>query len=144
MSKMDNPGFVYFIRAGKRGPIKIGWAVDPDRRLAALQTATADTLRIIAVERAERTREGHLHHRFTKLRLSGEWFAPGPELLSYILELHRATNFYRVPVSQRPAVMLHQDCIDYLAEAFPQGNVTERGDGGWLYLVSDDPWAQPT
>lgn len=76
--------WVYFIRAGESGPIKIGTAKDPRRRLAGLQTSTAVPLHILAAMAGDRTAEQRLHQRFQHLRLRGEWFVPEPELLEYI------------------------------------------------------------
>lgn len=39
-AQLANPGFVYFIRAGRTNNVKIGWALDVDKRLAALQTGS--------------------------------------------------------------------------------------------------------
>ena len=40
---------IFFIQAGHDGPIKIGKAVDPEKRLQTLQTGTHEMLRLLAV-----------------------------------------------------------------------------------------------
>lgn len=70
---------VYMIRAGEKGPIKIGKAENVDRRLAELQTANYEELKIIAIipcgstKAAEYVERG-LHKRFGRYRIRGEWF----------------------------------------------------------------------
>lgn len=78
-------GFVYLIRAGASGPVKIGWASDPHKRLAQLQSGNHEQLRLLdcdqfPVEDA-REIERDLHQTFAAQRIRGEWFrAEGPVL----------------------------------------------------------------
>jgi len=72
--------YVYFIRAGNTGPIKIGVASNVERRLDALQTGNHLTLYIIATikysSRAEAyEKERKFHNLFKHKRLRGEWFS---------------------------------------------------------------------
>lgn len=76
--------WVYFIRAGVSGPVKIGTARDPRKRLSGLQTSTAVPLRILGVVVGGRAQERAFHEQFAHLRLRGEWFVPEPELLQFI------------------------------------------------------------
>ena len=73
--------YVYFIRIGEDGPIKIGLTDDVKRRLEQLQTANPEALRLIACVPGDRRLEAHLHRRFTSDRINGEWFRPGTDLL---------------------------------------------------------------
>lgn len=73
---------VYFIRAGTDGPVKIGLATDPLRRLGALQTAHSELLRLIRVLDGGATVEKALHARFAALRMSGEWFGFASEMIA--------------------------------------------------------------
>jgi len=76
---------VYFIQAGgDAGPIKIGVAVDPWRRLCHLQTASHDVLAMLGMTAGDVAHERELHERFAIARLRGEWFTATPELLAYI------------------------------------------------------------
>lgn len=79
-------GWVYFVRAGKRGPIKIGWAVDPERRLKILQIANHKRLRLLGACAGGAWREAELHVRLDEYRIRGEWFRPTPEVLAVIEE----------------------------------------------------------
>jgi hypothetical protein len=80
-------GFVYFVRAGDNGPIKIGFSRNVNARIASLQTAHPERLKLLAVRRGHRDSERDFHARFAHLRLEGEWFLPEPELLSATQEM---------------------------------------------------------
>lgn len=75
---------VYFIRAGKDGPIKIGVATDPAARLRDLQTAHHETLHLERVVDGERCAELWLHEHFSEYRLRGEWFRFHPSMLTIL------------------------------------------------------------
>lgn len=79
--------FVYFIQA-ESGPIKIGQSQDIERRLRALQAASADRLLLVGwihdTDCQKDPLEARLHRRFAKARVAGEWFHPVPELLAFI------------------------------------------------------------
>lgn len=72
--------YVYFIQSGsKRGPIKIGKSINPEKRLKELQTGSHKELRLIAkIPCSSDTHAFHLekmlHMRFKKFRINGEWF----------------------------------------------------------------------
>jgi len=71
--------YVYFIRAGKAGPIKIGIASDVERRIADMQTGNAYILEsILTIPCKSRIHaqsvENSLHAFFRKQRIRGEWF----------------------------------------------------------------------
>jgi hypothetical protein len=85
------PGSVYFIQSGNSGPVKIGFAADPESRMRGLQTGHPEKLRILAVLRNVSQRmEKNLHSRFGHLRMHGEWFRPESDLMTYIGELKAA------------------------------------------------------
>lgn len=72
--------FVYFVQAGsKKGPIKIGYATDVDKRISELQVGCPFTLNLIfklpaKSERHAQSLESWFHDRFQKRRIRGEWF----------------------------------------------------------------------
>lgn len=79
--------FVYFVRAGNRGAIKIGVARNMQRRLDTLQTGNAFKLNVIALipcksREHARAIEASLHKRFGKQRIRGEWFQGNIEFRS--------------------------------------------------------------
>lgn len=67
---------IYFIRAGARGPIKIGFATDVAARMAALQTASPAPLKLVGAIPGGLKLEKQLHAELAEARLSGEWFSP--------------------------------------------------------------------
>lgn len=75
-------GFVYFIRQGGNGPIKIGQARDVERRRTELQQACHEQLIILAKSRDYL--ELQLHHFYSDEWIRGEWFQPSPRLLAFI------------------------------------------------------------
>lgn len=76
--------FVYFIRSGDSGPIKIGVSIDPEKRKSELQTSHAHDLHTLLVIPGTRDTETFLHRRFAEFRLRGEWFTPDASLLEFI------------------------------------------------------------
>lgn len=73
---------VYFIQRGKRGPIKIGaTARNPAARLADLQTASPEKLRLLGCVRSS---ERYLHELFREHHIAGEWFRPHKRVLSFV------------------------------------------------------------
>jgi len=71
---------VYFMRHDRI--IKIGYSIDPQKRAQSLADAA-----ILATEPGHRQLEEALHAKFGHLRLHGEWFSPGPDLIKYINKL---------------------------------------------------------
>src|SRR4029077_13210159 len=71
------PNYIYFIQAGdERGPIKIGFSADVEKRLASLRTGNHERLEVIAkiMTDSPAAVESRLHEQFADLRLEGEWF----------------------------------------------------------------------
>jgi len=78
---------IYFIQAGRNGPIKIGRATKPKNRLRYLQTSSSEKLILLYdFEMKIDSEETYLHMRFKKDRIRGEWFKPDNVRL-YISEL---------------------------------------------------------
>lgn len=77
--------WVYFIQRGESGPIKIGTAMNVDKRLTQLQCGNAEHLRVLfAGKTSDGLREVDLHKKFHRLRMKGEWFKPERELLEFV------------------------------------------------------------
>lgn len=75
---------VYFAQRVSGGPIKIGVAKDPDKRLQTLQCACPERLALLAITLGGYVEEAKLHRHFAVDRLEGEWFTPSDELLAHI------------------------------------------------------------
>jgi hypothetical protein len=77
--------WIYFVQSGgPDGPVKIGRANDPARRLRELRTAHWEPLRLVAVLRAHPDEERHYHAEFAHANIVGEWFDATPDLLDAI------------------------------------------------------------
>lgn len=86
--KQAKPSGVYFISSGEA--IKIGISTDVVGRMRSLQTASPYPLRLMAFLPGATPRdEAMLHRKFAHLRLEGEWFKPGPDLLEYVFGLKK-------------------------------------------------------
>lgn len=77
---------IYFIRRSDgTGPIKIGRAIDVERRLAQLRLHYGQPLMLLATMEGGRQEEREIHARFASLRMGRtEQFQPAPELLAFI------------------------------------------------------------
>lgn len=75
-------GQVYFVRAGDA--IKIGFSINSAGRIAGLQTSNHESLELLGTMPGTERDEQRLHAMFQHLRLRGEWFTAGPDLLRYI------------------------------------------------------------
>jgi hypothetical protein len=66
---------IYAIRTFDAPFVKLGTALDPDKRLKELQTGNPFKLFIHAVKKnVTRQDETQLHYRFSRFRATGEWF----------------------------------------------------------------------
>jgi hypothetical protein len=82
--------WIYFVQGDDGGPIKIGRTTNLNARVSELGCGYPfGTLRYVGVLCALRDTESELHARFQDLRLAGEWFKPGAELVEYIASLPR-------------------------------------------------------
>jgi hypothetical protein len=72
--------YVYFIQAGRtNGLVKIGYAKDPEKRMADLQIGSSLPLRLIYKIKVSglaeaRDKERYFHLKFARQRAHGEWF----------------------------------------------------------------------
>ena len=87
---LERKKFLYFIRRGSDGPIKIGIAEDVEQRRRALSTGSAERLYVLlSIPQTNEINERSIHEKFDHLRQSGEWFDPSTDLLEYIDELRK-------------------------------------------------------
>lgn len=85
------------------GPIKVGIANDPLRRLDDIQVASPYDVTILRITWGGADLERYLHHRWRKHKIRGEWFKPVEEILRYAsgdaelsLKIRRAAKI-RIP-----------------------------------------------
>jgi len=67
---------IYFIQAGDKGAVKIGFAKDVEKRFAALQTGNHETLRLLKEIQGEIELEQEIHSLLKKYHVRGEWYTP--------------------------------------------------------------------
>ena len=86
--------YLYFIQAGKDGPIKIGITNDIEKRLKSLQTANSKKLEVLYYTKTSSPRKSEklLHDHFRENNINGEWFRPDKYLLDHIEKL-KSVNY---------------------------------------------------
>jgi len=75
---------IYFIQAGKGGPIKVGNALDVRQRLNTLQVASPEKLTLLHSMSGTPELEKAYHKEWAEHRLRGEWFRPARDILLFI------------------------------------------------------------
>jgi hypothetical protein len=81
-------GYVYFITCEADAfPVKIGFAKDPERRIAQMQVSMPYDVVKLALYPTTRLQEKKFHKQFRAHRLRGEWFARAPEILEMAAKL---------------------------------------------------------
>ena len=86
-TKVSNKkGYVYVIGNLNEKICKIGFSQKPKERLKGIQTGCPHILKIILLFEAEKYTETKLHHKYSKYKLSGEWFLIDGELEKSIYE----------------------------------------------------------
>jgi len=81
---------IYFIRAGKTGPIKIGCSqteFTANARLQTFQVGNHRRLSLIKIVDKINLFETKFHQKFKKDNIRGEWFKPADDLLKFIKNL---------------------------------------------------------
>lgn len=86
MSTEERLGYVYFIREGRDGPVKIGWTQnDPERRRDNLQIGNSRKLHLIGfISDVPESVETEWHQKYSDTHIRGEWFFPTGLLLRAI------------------------------------------------------------
>ena len=67
---------IYFIQAGDKGAVKIGFAKDVEKRFTALQTGNHETLKLLKEIQGEIELEQEIHSLLRNYHLRGEWYNP--------------------------------------------------------------------
>ncbi|HEY6015704.1 MAG TPA: GIY-YIG nuclease family protein [Gaiellaceae bacterium] len=104
MPPSDAAGFVYFVQRGADGPIKVGFSATPLRRIAQLQTSSAELLHVLATVPGGPSLERELHALFAKHRLASEWFSPHPQLFLWLAAYFTGRIKPRAPAPVRAIV----------------------------------------
>jgi hypothetical protein len=79
--------YIYFVRSGSAGPIKIGRAQSPTLRVSRLQTANHEPLELLAVMPGGSQVEAALHRYLADDCRLGEWYNPSKRVLALVEEV---------------------------------------------------------
>ena len=121
---------VYFI-ADPYDRVKIGFAVDAEKRLRVLQTGNPDPLHLLRVVNGSPAIERWLHRRFAALRISREWFHFTKEMLTVVPP-------DEVPVCRKPPQQQVASTIgEYFRNADRLGLLTEESRRYAASLLDD-------
>jgi len=93
---------IYFLQHGGDGPIKIGRAANPKKRMASMQVACPYDFTMLAVIDAPISVERGLHAMFDKHWIRGEWFLPAAELIAFIKALPNVELPHDKPPPPKP------------------------------------------
>lgn len=125
---------VYFARAGDR--IKIGWSRRVGARIAQLQTGSPEPVTLAATTTGGRAQERKLHERFAHLRVAGEWFQAGQELLDHIRSI---TGEWALPTAANDLSDDEDRRVVVAANAFRQARDGRPSDPwDWQPCTQDD------
>jgi hypothetical protein len=103
---------VYMIRCGEHGPVKIGYAADPAGRMADLQVAHWERLRLLRTFDGAAAEEATLHARFADLRIGrGEWFSFSRLMLADVGLAETATAAPEPPATLPTATDALVECL---------------------------------
>jgi hypothetical protein len=80
-------GQVYFLKAPAVNLIKIGFSIDPERRLNEVRLISPTPVEFMGSIRGDYEEERALHQKFAHLHSHGEWFVAASDLEFEILKM---------------------------------------------------------
>ena len=86
---LESEGFVYFAKAGDK--IKIGWSMNPEKRMVQMQVGNPDTIEWVA-RSGTPADEKFYHREFKDARIRGEWFHLTPAIEDTFQALRELAN----------------------------------------------------
>lgn len=82
------PGFLYFIQMDRIGPIKVGYAKRPSKRIRNIQSGNPYSFRVLYITPGSPCDEEHIHNtlrrKYPELCIRGEWYHPGKPIIDTI------------------------------------------------------------
>jgi hypothetical protein len=128
MASCKHTTFIYFVQAGQGGPIKIGHATQPRRRLSELQVSSPVLLTLLGKVRGRPAHEKEWHSRFAGYRIRGEWFKPSPALLA-------AIDGARSERDRRVEPLYPDHLVNFAARRLNMPDLREKPN--WLQIIAD-------
>lgn len=80
----ESTSWVYFVEAVDLNLIKIGYALDLEKRFTALMTSSPAALSLLGVLRGGPRLEMAIHEQLAAHRAHGEWFRKTPEVMAVV------------------------------------------------------------
>lgn len=135
---------IYFVQRAIGGAIKIGHASNVAHRVASLQVANVEPIRLLGVADGGAIEEAQLHQELSEYRIAGEWFSDSEAVRSVIanrarpydggVDLSNKTNAkivtpHAVEEEFRRILRAHPDGPKRLAE---KTGLTPRALYGWM------------
>lgn len=77
---------IYFVQAGKGGPIKIGYAKNVALRFGVLQSSNPEKLYLLGTRPGAASDEREMRKRLTRDLIRGEWFKPSRAVLHVVAQ----------------------------------------------------------
>jgi hypothetical protein len=97
-------GWVYFARLAADGPIKIGHALNPRRRVSTLSSLSPHVITLLAAMPCDDAvaEEQRLHEKLAIARIKGAWFDAGPVLEEMQTLAERMVSLEHLPTVSAP------------------------------------------
>ncbi|MFL6210227.1 MAG: GIY-YIG nuclease family protein [Pyrinomonadaceae bacterium] len=120
---------IYFVQSGINGPIKIGYAIEPWKRIKQLQTGNHEMLAFLKAIPGDKKRETEIHKLLSPHKKQGEWYHPTNEVLEFIKTLDEPE--YEV-IGLRAYAVLRRDTEESATDSCPfcgRKHIHGIGDG---------------
>lgn len=135
-------GYVYFMGWSDDSPVKIGWSIDPERRLKNFQTGFPYELQILGAIPGVTALEPEIHYLFDDERMRGEWFERSRRVSTLIEEADRdwpKLEPYQESVYLRLRKSEEWGVGSPVYQAVREDMLTrEKTKGPWLFLSHPD------
>jgi hypothetical protein len=121
---------IYFIQAGKNGPIKIGKTDNEiENRIRQLQIGCPYELKLLWLYKDDDYSEAEIHETFAHERIRGEWFHPTKKLLEFIND--KCANTYEI-LTQSENLIVIQDSLEEICIYTDLVNITLKEWGAFI------------
>ncbi|GAB6147450.1 GIY-YIG nuclease family protein [Desulfocicer niacini] len=97
---------IYFLQLTDKGPIKIGFTQNIERRLKQAQTFNPEEIRLLGTMPGHQRLETELIHRFSSYHIRGEWFSYNDELYNLAKGIYAGEY---ITENDRHYVILYRD-----------------------------------
>ncbi|WP_122049881.1 GIY-YIG nuclease family protein [Asaia bogorensis] len=117
--------FVYIVRAGADGPVKIGFTTSPTTRFSAIGTSNAAGLSLLRLIEGSRATERWFHQAFDHQHIRGEWFSFDADMLTAIPDAKQDED-PEVSLEHEAAKLEAQEIVKAAGDSAPEGSLTGK------------------